>query len=201
MLRKQLHQLETFANQIALAVDRAQLATEAEAARLREETERLRSSLLSSVSHDLRTPLATIIGALTAILDPAAASANLRRLARQGGDGRFGFYEAIDYRPRSRMVADTLVPAESTGPAVVHAFFAHHQGMSLVALANIICQDRFVKRFHDDPRVQATELLLQERVPREAILSEPRPSEGATVAPSIPVLASRRFRSGPPPFR
>jgi two-component system sensor histidine kinase KdpD len=68
---EQLHQLETFANQIALAVDRAQLATEAEAARLREETERLRSSLLSSVSHDLRTPLATIIGALTAILDPA----------------------------------------------------------------------------------------------------------------------------------
>jgi cyclic beta-1,2-glucan synthetase len=67
--------------------------------------------------------------------------------------------------------------------------------MSLVALANVICDDVFVKRFHADPRVQATELLLQERVPREAILSEPRPAEGAARAPSIPVFASRRFRS------
>jgi cyclic beta-1,2-glucan synthetase len=50
--------------------------------------------------------------------------------------------------------------------------------MSLVALANVVCEDVFVSRFHADPRVQATELLLQERVPREAILSSrvrPRP--------------------------
>ena len=67
--------------------------------------------------------------------------------------------------------------------------------MSLVALANVVCQDVFVSRFHADPRVQATELLLQERVPREAILSEPRPAETATSAPSIPVYSSRRFRS------
>ena len=53
----------------------------------------------------------------------------------------------------------------------------------------------FVRRFHADPRVQATELLLQERVPREAIVSEPRPAEGAAPAPSLPVFASRRFRS------
>jgi cyclic beta-1,2-glucan synthetase len=65
----------------------------------------------------------------------------------------------------------------------------------MVALANVLGHDWFVKRFHDDPRVQATELLLQERVPREAILSEPRPSEAAGMAPSIPVLASRRFRT------
>ncbi len=67
--------------------------------------------------------------------------------------------------------------------------------MSLVALANVVCEDVFVTRFHTEPRVQATELLLQERVPREAILSEPRPSEGKTLPPSIPVLASRRFSS------
>ena len=67
--------------------------------------------------------------------------------------------------------------------------------MSLVALANVICQDAFVGRFHADPRVQATELLLQERVPREAILSEPRPAESTSAPPSLPVLASRRFRS------
>ena len=78
--------------------------------------------------------------ALAAILDPGAASSNFQRLARSGAEGRFGFYEAIDYRPRSRMVADTLVPADSTERAVVTAFFAHHQGMSMVALANVLCR-------------------------------------------------------------
>src|SRR5207244_5177209 len=63
----QLHQLETFANQPALAIERAHLADEAQQAQVRIETERLRNSLLSSVSHDLRTPLATITGAATTI--------------------------------------------------------------------------------------------------------------------------------------
>ena len=91
--------------------------------------------------------------------------------------------------------ATPSTPPDTSGPVVVRAFFAHHQGMSLVALANVLCDDTFVKRFHADPRVQATELLLQERVPREAILSEPRPAESTTAAPSLPVFASRRFRS------
>jgi two-component system sensor histidine kinase KdpD len=63
------HQLETFAAQIALALERARLAEEAQVAQVRIETERLRSSLLSSVSHDLRTPLAAITGSVSAILD------------------------------------------------------------------------------------------------------------------------------------
>jgi two-component system sensor histidine kinase KdpD len=66
---EQLHQLETFANQTALAIERAHLADEAQAAEVGIETERLRNSLLSSVSHDLRTPLAAITGAVTTILD------------------------------------------------------------------------------------------------------------------------------------
>jgi two-component system sensor histidine kinase KdpD len=64
-----LRQLETFVNQTALAVERARLAEEAQEARVRAETERLRNSLLTSVSHDLRTPLATITGAATTILE------------------------------------------------------------------------------------------------------------------------------------
>ena len=62
-------QLETFVNQTALALERARLAHEAEDARVRAESERLRSALLTSVSHDLRTPLATITGAATAMLE------------------------------------------------------------------------------------------------------------------------------------
>jgi cyclic beta-1,2-glucan synthetase len=131
--------------------------------------------------------------ALAALVDPAAATGNLARLAEAGLEGRFGFYEAIDYRPRSRDIdADPDAPVR---PAIVRAFFAHHQGMSLVAFANVICPDVFVDRFHADPRVRATELLLQERVPREAILSEPRPAETRSTAVPIPVPAYRRFRS------
>jgi two-component system sensor histidine kinase KdpD len=68
----QLHQLETFANQTALALERARLAQEAEQAQVHVETERLRNSLLSSVSHDLRTPLAAITGAATTLLSQEA---------------------------------------------------------------------------------------------------------------------------------
>jgi two-component system sensor histidine kinase KdpD len=72
-----LHQLETFASQTALAIERAQLAEKAQRAEVQAEGERLRNALLSSVSHDLRTPLATIIGASSGLveegddLDPA----------------------------------------------------------------------------------------------------------------------------------
>jgi two-component system, OmpR family, sensor histidine kinase KdpD len=66
---ERLHQLETFAAQTGLALERARLAEETQQAEVRIETERLRNSLLSSVSHDLRTPLATITGAVTTILD------------------------------------------------------------------------------------------------------------------------------------
>ncbi len=69
---EQLHQLETFGNQTALAIERANLADAARDAQVRIESERLRNSLLSSVSHDLRTPLTTITGAISAILEPGA---------------------------------------------------------------------------------------------------------------------------------
>jgi cyclic beta-1,2-glucan synthetase len=131
--------------------------------------------------------------ALASLVTPSAAAGNFERLAALGMDGRFGFYEALDYTPRSR---DVDTPADAPPrPAIIRAFFAHHQGMSLVALANVVCEDAFVARFHADPRIKATELLLQERVPREAILSQPRPAESLTAPPALPVLASRRFRS------
>ncbi len=70
---EQFHLLETFVNQTALALERARLADETEQATVQIETERLRNSLLSSVSHDLRTPLATITGATTTLLDHETA--------------------------------------------------------------------------------------------------------------------------------
>jgi cyclic beta-1,2-glucan synthetase len=132
--------------------------------------------------------------ALAGLVDPAAAAANFVRLTRNGLDGRFGFCEAIDYRPR--MPVDEVEPSgRHAPPRIIRSFFAHHQGMSLVAIANILLDDVFVTRFHSDRRVEATELLLQERVPREAILSEARPAEGASSVPAAGATATRRFRS------
>jgi two-component system sensor histidine kinase KdpD len=66
---EQFHLLETFANQMALALERGRLAEETQEARVQTETERMRNAVLSSVSHDLRTPLATIVGATSALLN------------------------------------------------------------------------------------------------------------------------------------
>ena len=65
----QLHLLESLVNQVALAIERTRLSEEAQQAHVRVETERMRNAILSSVSHDLRTPLATITGAASSLLD------------------------------------------------------------------------------------------------------------------------------------
>jgi two-component system sensor histidine kinase KdpD len=65
---EQIHVLENFAHQIAMAFERAILAEEAQQALLKAETESLRNTLLSSLSHDLRTPLAAITGSSTTLL-------------------------------------------------------------------------------------------------------------------------------------
>ncbi len=131
--------------------------------------------------------------ALASQVAPGEAVQNLTQLASLGAEGPYGFYESVDYNPRSR---DAELSADGPRqPVVVRAYFSHHQGMALVAFTNVVCRDVFVNRFHADARVQATELLLQERVPREAILSEPRPAETAIAPPSLPVFATRRFLS------
>jgi two-component system sensor histidine kinase KdpD len=78
---EQLRQLETFGSQVALALERAHLATEAQQAQVRVEAESMRSSLLSSVSHDLRTPLASITGTASSLLEgDASLDASTRRV-------------------------------------------------------------------------------------------------------------------------
>ena len=150
--------------------------------------------LKRGLSEDL--VIAPYASALAAMVDPVEAAANLRRLAREGAKGEFGFYEALDYTPREAETALDRVPPEGpVRPAPVEAFFAHHQGMTVVALANALLNDRMVSRFHADARIQATELLLQERVPRFVPLTRPRPIEVTRIAPPIPPLRPRRFRT------
>ncbi len=134
--------------------------------------------------------------ALAAMVDGRAAAANMRRLAAAGLEGRYGFYESIDYTHTRVDGPEAEEQAADTGAgAVVRAYFAHHQGMTLVSLANTLLGQPMVERFHADPRVRATELLLQERVPRQAPITKPRPVEETRVTARVTIPAGRRFRS------
>ena len=131
--------------------------------------------------------------ALAIPFEPEAAVRNLNRLASVGALGHFGFYDAVDYTPPKKTDDETSATAETA--VVVRTFMAHHQGMFLVALTNALRADVMVRRFHSDSRVQATELLLQERVPRQAAAQPPRPAEETHVASSPQSSSLRRFRT------
>ena len=79
LLPEQFHLLETFASQMALALERVRLAETAERARVAAETEGVRNTLLASISHDLRTPLAVIAGAGSALAEHGATLTPERR--------------------------------------------------------------------------------------------------------------------------
>jgi cyclic beta-1,2-glucan synthetase len=95
--------------------------------------------------------------ALALPVRPHVALLNLRRLAAEGALGQYGYYESVDFT-RERL-------PEGRRFLIVKCFMAHHQGMSLVALANGLLDGLMPRRFHAEPMVRATELLLQERLP------------------------------------
>lgn len=127
--------------------------------------------------------------ALAAMVDPSAAAQNFERIRHAGGLGAYGFYEALDY-------TSSRLP-EGEDVAVVQAFMAHHQGMSLVSFVNALKDSAMRARFHAEPIVQATELLLQERTPRDVLVARPRAeevTEAAQVRELIPPVV-RRFKT------
>ncbi len=107
--------------------------------------------------------------ALAAQISPSAALKNFQTLTKGGLLARFGFYESVDFTPE-RLPPDTEF-------AIIRSFMAHHQGMILVALDNLLRDNVMQKRFHSEPLVQATELLLQERIPNGVAASHPRAEE------------------------
>ncbi|MFL6699512.1 MAG: GH36-type glycosyl hydrolase domain-containing protein [Vitreoscilla sp.] len=112
--------------------------------------------------------------AMATIVEPVAACANLQRLASLGAAGEYGFYEAVDYTPMR-------VPRGQT-KAVVRSFMAHHQGMSLLAIEQALGHSRMQQHFASDRSVQATLMLLHERVPKDVMPIV----AGATMEPSAP---------------
>jgi cyclic beta-1,2-glucan synthetase len=128
--------------------------------------------------------------ALASMIEPAAAVRNYVRLADAGGCGRYGWYEALDYTP------GRIPDGKSVG--VVRAYMAHHQGMSLVAIANTLCGGVMRSRFHASPIVQATELLLQERPPRDVAVKWVRAEEVSQTAQVREVVPPMLRRFGSP---
>jgi cyclic beta-1,2-glucan synthetase len=101
-------------------------------------------------------PYATV---LAAQFMPREAVDNLQRLNAAGALGRYGYHDAVDYTPER-------VP-EGSDHQVVYNYMAHHSGMSIVAVANAVFEGRMRDRFHSDPVIEAAELLLQEKAPRD----------------------------------
>ena len=113
--------------------------------------------------------IAPYAGVLALMVAPDDACRNLQRLAADGHEGAYGFYEAVDYTP-SRVSRGTLL-------APVRQFMAHHQGMSLLALDYVLGDRPMQRRFKADPMLLATDLLLQERVPKAVAAVFPHAAE------------------------
>ncbi|UWG95571.1 glycosyl transferase family 36 [Dehalobacter sp. DCM] len=90
-------------------------------------------------------------------IDFQGSLSNVRQMKAEGFSGIYGLYEAIDYT-RSR------VPYNEK-QRIVKSYMSHHQGMSFIALSNVINANKMQMRFHREPRIKSIELLLQEQVP------------------------------------
>lgn len=136
-------------------------------------------------------PYATVMALMIA---PVAACENLQRMAADGRAGSYGFYEAVDY------TSNRLPPDKAS--VTIRSYMVHHQGMSLLALANLLLDGPMPRRFLGCPMLKAAELLLQERVPKTAAsvvaddlapeISRAPADEGESVmrvftSPSLPV--------------
>ena len=102
---------------------------------------------------------------LALAFDPRGACENIRRLAEAGGSGPYGMYEALDYTEGRRDAR--------TDHAVVKSFMAHHQGMSLCAIANALCDGAITKHFMSYPAMRAFEILTEEAAPKRGIRIKP----------------------------
>jgi cyclic beta-1,2-glucan synthetase len=137
--------------------------------------------------------IAPYASALALMVAPREACENLQRLADEGREGAYGFYEAVDYTP------SRLPPGETSVP--IRSFMAHHQGMSLLALANALHDCPMQRRFMGCPLLRAADLLLQERVPKTAasVLSADLQLEAARPIAGGAETVMRVFTNPTPP--
>lgn len=134
-------------------------------------------------------PYASVMALMVA---PREACENLQRLAKDGRCGLYGFYEAVDY------TLARLPPEKSS--ATVRSFMVHHQGMSLVALDNLLGGFPMQRRFMACPLLKAADLLLQERLPKAAasVFADDSAPEASRIS-SEEVESTMRVHTNPSP--
>jgi cellobiose phosphorylase len=135
-------------------------------------------------------PYASVLALTVA---PEESCQNLQRLANEGFMGKYGFLEAIDYTPARQR--------RRQASATVRSFMAHHQGMSLLALAYLLLDLPMQRRFESDRLFQAVMLLLQERIPKAtALLSHIAQLADASASPEAVEIPIRVFTSPDTPI-
>ncbi|MEJ8846409.1 GH36-type glycosyl hydrolase domain-containing protein [Variovorax rhizosphaerae] len=146
-----------------------------------------------------RTPLTDRVVApyatlMAAQLAPHDAAINLRLLESLGARGELGFCDAIDFTVSRQ--------AEGQAFSVVRNHMAHHQGMSLVALCNLLCAEAPRRWFGGTALAEAYSALLQERTPRQVIGSaDPRTPPEPASSESAPVFQPRTVDPMVPGFQ
>ena len=98
---------------------------------------------------------------MACMFEPGEAIANLQWLEKLGARGDCGFMDAVDFTVTRQPGVEAY--------SVIQNFMAHHQGMSLIALCNVLCKDAPRRWFSSAPMVQAYESLLHENTPRQII--------------------------------
>lgn len=98
--------------------------------------------------------------------EPEKAVENLRHIEEEGGIGRYGFYESIDYTP--------VRLKNHSRKEVVKTYMAHHQGLILLSINNAINNNILKRRFSSNPEIEAVDILLQERMPKDTIITKER---------------------------
>jgi hypothetical protein len=98
------------------------------------------------------TPYAS---ALALAIQPVEALQNLQSMDARGWLGKYGFYESAEFKRNDE--------SDETSFEVVHSWMAHHQGMILISICNLLTNSVFQELFHNEVRVEATERILHER--------------------------------------
>lgn len=145
-------------------------------------------------------PYATVMSLMVL---PEEAYSNMKVMEDNGFEGRYGFYEAVDYTP-ARLI-------RNQEHVVVNSFMAHHQGMSFLSLNQVLCNRAMQARFESDVQVKSALLLLQERIPRVTTFYSPSVHEADTsitvkdnggmrvldtadtIAPEVQLLSNGRY--------
>jgi cyclic beta-1,2-glucan synthetase len=125
-------------------------------------------------------------------LDVKGSIENMKKLIDVGLEGRYGFYEAVDY------TTDRLPKGKDK--ALIKCFMVHHEGMSLMALNNVLNNNILQERFHRIPEVKATELLLQERVPRRIVYDREQKFEVIDLSSEKQNIVVRSFNTSKSPM-